>query len=88
MKEQKSPNFVNPSTNSPSKTWHDFRSKVVQKLKLSKNNFIKKCASKLGLYSNPKLVFFIAKKIRMIRMISTLFDDQSEDGFTKYSGLI
>ena len=50
----KLPNFLSPSWESWSKTGHDFSNKVVQKLKLSKNSFNKKCA--------PKLVLFIEKK--------------------------
>jgi hypothetical protein len=50
----KLPNFVNPSTDSLPKIGHDFSNKVVQKLKLSRNSFNKRCA--------PKLVFFIEKK--------------------------
>ena len=34
-------NFVNPSGDSSSKIWHDFSNKVVQKLKLLKNNLQK-----------------------------------------------
>ena len=49
----KLPNFVNPSADISPKIGHDFSNKVVQKLKLSKNSFNKKCAH--------KLVFFIEK---------------------------
>ena len=52
----KLPNFLNPSADSSSKIRHDFSNTVVQKLKLSKNNFNKKRA--------PKLVLFIEKKIQ------------------------
>ena len=57
----KLPNFLNPSADSSSKIRHDFSNTVVQKLKLSKNNFNKKRAL--------KLVLFIEKKFRKIRMI-------------------
>ena len=52
----KLPSFVNPSADSSPKIGHDFSNKEVQKWKLSKNSFNKKCA--------PKLVFFIEKKIQ------------------------
>jgi hypothetical protein len=54
----KLPNVVNPSSDSLPKNEHDFSNKVVQKLKLSKNSFNKKCP--------PKLVFFIEVKNRKI----------------------
>jgi hypothetical protein len=54
----KLPNFVNPSNDSSSKIGHDSSNKVVQKLKIDKKNFNKKCA--------PKQLLFIEKKIRMI----------------------
>ena len=50
----KLPNFMTPFTDSSSKIGHDFSNKGVQKLKLSKNHFYKKCA--------PKQVFFNEKK--------------------------
>ena len=43
----KLPNFVNPSADGSSKIDHGFSNKVVQKLKLSKNYFYKKCAHKV-----------------------------------------
>ena len=57
----KLPNFLNPSYDSSSKIRHDFSNTVVQKLKLTKNNFNKKRA--------PKLLLFIEKKFRKIRLI-------------------
>ena len=52
--QMKLPNFVNPSTDSSSKIWHDFSDKGVQKLKLSKKYFCK-------IYA-PKRVSFNKKK--------------------------
>ena len=52
----KSPNFVNPSAENLSQIGHDFSNNAVQKLKLSKNYFYKKCA-------------FFKNKNRKIRMI-------------------
>jgi hypothetical protein len=57
----KLPNFVSSSGDGLSRIGHDFSNKVVQKLKLSINNFYKKCAH--------KQLFFNEKKIRKIRMI-------------------
>ena len=48
-------------SDSYSKIGHGFSNKVVQKLKLSINYFLQKCT--------PKLLFFIEKKIRQIRMV-------------------
>ena len=56
----KLPNFVNPSADSSPKIGHDFSNKGIQKWKLSKNSFNKKCA--------PKLVLLIKKNIGKIRM--------------------
>ena len=50
---------MNPSADSSSKIGHDFSNKVVQKLKLSKNNFNKKCA--------PKQVLFIEKNLNDLK---------------------
>ena len=54
--QKKSRNFVNPSADTLSKIGYDFSNKVVQKLRLSKNYFYKKCA--------PKRVFFNGKEIQ------------------------
>ena len=54
----KLPNFMSSSGDGSSKIGHDFSSKVVQKLKLSINNFYKKCAN--------KQLFFNEKKFRKI----------------------
>ena len=52
--QMKFPNFVNPSADTSPKIGHDFSNEKVQKWKLSKKHFSKKCV--------PKLVFFIEKK--------------------------
>ena len=50
----KLPNFVSSSGDGSSKIGHDFSSKVVQKLKLSINNFYKKCAHKQLFFNEKK----------------------------------
>ena len=50
----KLPHFVNPSADSSSKIGHDFSNKVGQKLKLSKNYFHKKSASKRVFFNKRK----------------------------------
>ena len=50
----KLPNFVSPYADNSSKIGHDFSNKVVRKLKLSINHFLKKCA--------PKQLFLDEKK--------------------------
>ena len=63
----KSPNFVNPSAENLSQIGHDFSNNAVQKLKLSKNYFYKKCAPREAFFKNKN------RKIRMIFNIEDLF---------------
>ena len=78
----KLPNFVNPSGDSSSKIWHDFSNKVVQKLKLLKKWFYKKCGP-LNEIRKIRMVLNI-KKNHFESQILTLFDNQEVDEFTKF----
>ena len=51
----KLPNFVSSSGDGLSKIGCDFSNKVVQKLKLSINNFYKKCAHKQLFFNEKKI---------------------------------
>ena len=53
--QMKLPNFVSPSSDSSSKIGHDFSNKVVRRLKLSINQFYKKCAHKQLFFNEKKI---------------------------------
>ena len=66
---------------------HDFNNNVAQKLKLSKDYFHKKCApSILVFFRKSQMSLDVENKFEC--QILTFFDNQSVNGFKKYSGLL
>ena len=75
----KLPNFVSPSADSSSKIGRHFNNKVVLKLKLAKNAFYKKGASKLIFFNEKKKLerfeSFLTQKINFESQNFAIFDD-------------